>query len=230
LKKFINQVIIKLGRTNYEIDDSISNSELLKVVFRRSVQLLKGLTFKIQFKNSEGLIFRGNNVKVLHPKKISCGKSLTLGDGVRIDALSRKGIRLGNNVTIQSNCIIECTGVLNELGEGLVVGNNVGFAPNCFLQIRGLVKIGSNVLFGPGVYLFSENHVFNDTNKFINEQGTLRKGVVVEDGVWVGSRTVILDGVTIGENSIIAAGSVVSKTIPSFEIWGGIPAKFIKKR
>ena len=151
--------------------------------------------------------------------------------GVNIQHVYSKEIFFGNsNVTIQNSTIIECTGVISELGAGLIIGNNVGIAPNCFIQVRGNVNIGSNVLFGPGVYLFSENHNYSNIDKFINEQGTSRKGVIIRDGVWVGSRSIILDGVSIGENSIIAAGSVVTKNVPPFEIWGGAPAKFIKAR
>lgn len=230
MKKLVNILIIKLGRSNYEIDESLSNYDLCVVIIRRFLQLIRGVFLKIKLKSSSGLIFAGKNTKIFHSHKISTGRSLIIGDGVRIDALSKNGIVFGNNVTIQSNSIIECTGVINDLGEGLVIGDNVGIAPNCFLQIRGKVTIGSNVLFGPGVYLFSENHNFSEISKFINEQGTSRKGVVIGNGVWVGSSSVILDGVSIGDNSIIAAGGVVTKNVPPNEIWGGVPAKFIKKR
>ena len=47
---------------------------------------------------------------------------------------------------------------------------------------------------------------------------------------WIGVGSTILKGVNIGDGSVIAAGSIVTKSIPSFEIWGGNPAKFIKKR
>jgi acetyltransferase-like isoleucine patch superfamily enzyme len=47
--------------------------------------------------------------------------------------------------------------------------------------------------------------------------------------VFIGARCIILKGVTIGEKSIVAAGSVVTKNIPEGEVWGGNPAKFIKK-
>ncbi|WP_103192495.1 acyltransferase [Formosa algae] len=45
----------------------------------------------------------------------------------------------------------------------------------------------------------------------------------------MGASSIILKGVTIGENSIIGAGSVVTKSVPCNEIWGGNPAKFIRK-
>ena len=54
--------------------------------------------------------------------------------------------------------------------------------------------------------------------------------IVVEDDVWIGENSLILSGVTIGRGSIVAAGSVVTKSIPPYTIWGGVPARFIKNR
>jgi acetyltransferase-like isoleucine patch superfamily enzyme len=230
MRSIVNQVIILLGRSNYVIDSKISNWDLFKIIFRRVIQILRGLSLKIRLKSSIGFVFSGRNVKIFHANKIKVGKTFIIQDNVFINALCKDGVIIGDNVTIQDNTTIECTGIISELGEGLIIGNNVGFAHNCFIQVRGNVQIGSNVLFGPGVYLFSENHNFDDLSIFINEQGTNRKGTIVGNGVWVGARSVILDGVNIGSNSIIAAGSVVTKNIPPFEIWGGSPAKKIRSR
>ena len=53
--------------------------------------------------------------------------------------------------------------------------------------------------------------------------------VIIGDDVFIGARTIINKGITIGNRSIVAAGSVVVKNIPADEVWGGNPAKFIKK-
>lgn len=230
MKLIVNKIIILLGRSNYKIDSNISNRDLFKILFRRFTQLLRGLSLKIRFKSSIGFVFSGKNVKIFHANKITVGKTFIVQDNVFINALCKDGVIIGNNVTIQDNTTIECTGVINKLGEGLVIGNNVGIAHNCFIQVRGTIVIGSNVILGPGVYLFSENHNFKESSVFINEQGTNRKGTIVGDGVWIGARSVILDGVNIGDNSIVAAGSVVTKNIPPLEIWGGSPAKKIRSR
>jgi acetyltransferase-like isoleucine patch superfamily enzyme len=149
---------------------------------------------------------------------------------VRIFSLSKFGIRFGNNVTISDRSIIDCTGVISYIGNGLIIGNNVGIAQNCFIQVRAHVRIGDNVMFGPNVSIISENHNFDKIDMPISKQGVTRKGVIIEDGVWLGTRAIILDGVTIGANSIVAAGSVVSKDVLPFSIVGGVPAKLLKMR
>lgn len=53
--------------------------------------------------------------------------------------------------------------------------------------------------------------------------------VVIGDYVFIGMNSLIVNTVTIGNHAVIAAGSVVTKDIPSGELWGGVPAKFIKK-
>ena len=53
---------------------------------------------------------------------------------------------------------------------------------------------------------------------------------IIEDEVWICANVTVLKGVRIGRGSVIAAGAVVTKDIPSMEIWGGVPARFIKKR
>lgn len=58
-----------------------------------------------------------------------------------------------------------------------------------------------------------------------------RKGpVIIGKRAFIGAHTIICNSVTIGDEAVVAAGSVVTKDIPSGEIWGGSPAHFIKKR
>jgi acetyltransferase-like isoleucine patch superfamily enzyme len=230
MKKLITKIIHKLGKENYQLDEALTTGDLLTIVWEKFWSVIRGLLLKLFLKQSAGLIFLGKHTAIKHKNKITSGKTLTIGDYVEINALSKHGISIGDNVTILKNTIIECTGVIRELGEGLSIGNQVGISQNCFIQVRGKVEIGSHVIFGPGVSLFSENHNSGNPNEYIINQGATRKGVSICDGVWIGAGAIILDGVTIGENAIVAAGSVVNKDIPPFAIAGGIPAKIIKER
>lgn len=226
----INSLAQKLGRDNYSIDNSLTFTDLSFVLFDRCCQVLRGFFYKLILKKSSGFLFVGSNIKLRFCYKLSLGKSVQIGNNVQINALSKKGVILGNNVSLLCGTIIECTGVLNDLGEGLIIGNNVGIAQNCFIQVRGEVIIEDNVIFGPNVSVFSENHNFQNPELPVNVQGVNRRGVKIERGVWVGTRSIILDGVTVGKNSIIAAGSVVNKDVLPYSIVGGVPAKLIKMR
>ena len=54
--------------------------------------------------------------------------------------------------------------------------------------------------------------------------------IVLEDDVWIGADVTVLKGVTIHQGAIIAAGSVLTKSVGAFEIWGGVPAKKLRDR
>lgn len=53
---------------------------------------------------------------------------------------------------------------------------------------------------------------------------------IIDDGAWLGIRSVIMSGVTIGEGAVVAAGSIVTKNVPAYSIVGGNPAKVIGSR
>jgi len=65
-------------------------------------------------------------------------------------------------------------------------------------------------------------------DKQADYNNTNQEAVIIENNVFIGAHSTILKGVRIGENSIIGACSVVTKSIPRNEIWGGNPAKFIR--
>lgn len=230
LKGSVNSLIQKLGRKNYLVDEGLSDRSLFIVIFSRSVQMFRGFCLKPFLKKSTGIIFKGRHCKLQHKHLISVGKSLTLGDNVEINALSKEGVKIGNGVSILNNTIIECTGVIRNLGEGLIIGDNVGISQNSFIQVRGKVIIEDNVIFGPGISIFSENHNSEDPEKPISQQGETRIGVTIKQNSWIGANATILDGVVIGCNSIVAAGSVVTKSFPDYSVIAGVPAELIKTR
>lgn len=228
--KLINGLIQKLGKKNYTVDKSATGRDLFIITSGRLWCLLRGFYYRLFFKKCGGYLFVGKRCKIKHAHKISTGRTITIGDNVEINALSVNGIKMGNNVSIHRNTIIECTGVIRQLGEGLVIGNNVGMAQNCFIQVRGTVVIGNDVMFGPGVSIFSEDHGFADADQLMLDQEVSRKGVIIGNNVWLGTRAIILDGVTIGDGSIVAAGSIVKNSVPPYSIVAGVPGKVIRSR
>lgn len=98
--------------------------------------------------------------------------------------------------------------------------------------------IGDYVSIGPeAVILMGGNHTHR-TDWFscfpfadkITESYCAKGPTVIGDGVWIGLRAIIMPGVTIGEGAIVAAGAVVVKNLEPYTIYGGNPAKEIRKR
>ena len=108
------------------------------------------------------------------------------------------------------------------------IGNNCRINENVFIQCA---FIGDNVLIAPNCSLLSTSHIHNNIEIPIVMQGeTDPNPSVIENNVWLGRNVVVLPGVTIGEGAIIAAGAIVNKDVESFTIYGGVPARLIKKR
>ena len=94
-----------------------------------------------------------------------------------------------------------------------------------------MVKIGKDVMMGPDVVILGRKHIFNNCEVPMQLQGSAEdKPVVIGNGVWIGTRAIILPGVHVGSGVIIAAGSVVTRDVPDFSIVGGNPAEAIKMR
>jgi len=229
--KLVEIIISKLkGDASYRFKILYSNRQMLYVLLYRLMQIIRGLTKRLSINCSGGLLFCGRSVIIENAYLIRTGPNLILEDFVQINALSEKGINLGRNVTIGKCAIITCTGVIANKGVGIDIGDYSAVGAQSFLGGQGGIRIGNNVIMGPGVRIFSENHNYDDISIPIRLQGENRKGVIIEDDCWVGSGVTILDGVTVGTGSLIAAGSVVTRSIPSFSIACGVPAKVIKGR
>ena len=230
-KKLLTEIISKIKGQNYDVNQNFTTWDTVLILYRKSIALLKGMLFVKPFlKSSKGFVFKENRAKISFANKIRTGKNLLLKRNSHINALSNKGIVIGDNFSLGEFAIIECTGVLRSLGESLVIGNNVGINHYCFIGVRGNVKIGDNVIFGPRVSVFSENHISFRLDIPIKDQGETRKNTTIGNDVWIGANAVILSGVTIGDGAIIAAGAVVSKDVPPLAIVGGVPAQIIKYR
>lgn len=89
------------------------------------------------------------------------------------------------------------------------------------------ILIGSHCRIGINCQVLDSD--FHDIEKNQRSSAGQSDAIVLGDNVWIGNNVIILKGVRIGENSIVGAGSVVTKSIPDNEIWGGSPARFIRK-
>lgn len=123
--------------------------------------------------------------------------------------------------------VIEDFSVLNNSVGNIIIGNEcrVGIGNT----IIGPVRIGDNVNLAQNVTISGLNHIFEDIDKKISEQGISTSPINIYDDVWIGANSVVLAGVSIGKHSIIGAGSVVTKDIPPYSVAVGNPAHVIKQ-
>lgn len=93
------------------------------------------------------------------------------------------------------------------------------------------VELGAYVMLGPQVAIVGADHVWSKPGVPIIFAGRPEMSrTAIEADAWVGFGAVIMAGVTIGRGAIIAARAVVTRDVPAYEIWGGVPAKKIGDR
>lgn len=101
------------------------------------------------------------------------------------------------------------------------IGKRVAIAPEASFDsfYPNLIRIGNNVIIGQRAFIFTHEY----THKHIRFAR-----VNIKSNAVIGAFCVIRSGVTIGKNSIVAMNSYVNKNIPDNEVWGGVPAKFLR--
>jgi acetyltransferase-like isoleucine patch superfamily enzyme len=228
LKRIINYYVSKVKGETYLIDPLVPEGYLLGFLLSRAMMKLRG---KIRFLARRNSPFLGYGITIKSKSKIILGKGVSIGNKCYIDALSREGIRLGDNVSIGRDTKIECIGNLRFLGKGLVVENNVGLGTDNFYGCAGGISIGRDTIIGNFVSFHAENHNYSMPDIPIRLQGVSHMGIRIGNNCWIGAKATILDGAMIEEGCIIAAGALVRAG--SYEkngIYGGVPAKLIKYR
>ncbi len=129
--------------------------------------------------------------------------------------------KAGSNLNIEH-------GAFFASGLEIEVGDNSGLGLDC--RVTGPLKIGSDVMMGPDVMIFTQNHETVRLDIPMRLQTAPKKPVVIEDDVWISARVIILPGVTVHKGAIIGAGAVVTKDVPEYAVVGGNPARIIKYR
>ncbi|MED4281720.1 acyltransferase [Priestia megaterium] len=230
MKKSISRLISLIKKEEFELDNSIEFLNLATIIYMRFKMLMRGQIKSQGVKNKDTLIFIGRKVKLIHKKHISLGRSVTLEDYVEIDAISKQGVNLGNNVRIGAYSKVKCTGTIRNLGKGLSMGDNSAVGEYSFFGAAGGIEIGENVIMGQNIRFHSENHIFDRIDLPIREQGVTNQGISIGNDCWIGAGVVFLDGVTVGDGCVIGANTLVNKDIPPYSVAVGNPVKIVKNR
>lgn len=118
-----------------------------------------------------------------------------------------------------------CRRVEVLLPMGLKLADSVAVGWFAELDARGGITIGHDTNISSHVKLITGSHDIDDPD-FTADFRPINIG----HHCWIGTGAIVLQGVNIGDGAVVAAGAVVTKDIPPFEVWGGVPAKYIKDR
>lgn len=133
-------------------------------------------------------------------------------NGLKVFLLKLFGARIGKGVIIKPSVNIKYPWLL-QIGEYTWIGENV------WIDNLTDVKIGSNCCLSQGAMLLTGNHNFKSRTFDL-----IVKPIVLEDGVWIGARSLVAPGVTCYSHSVLAAFSFTSKDLDAFYIYKGNPA------
>lgn len=113
-----------------------------------------------------------------------------------------------------------------DYGVNIHLGKRFYANHHCVILDAATIRIGDNVLLGPGVQLLSNNHPLDPVRRRQGWQTALP--ITIGNDVWIGAGSLILAGVTIGAGAVIAAGSVVRQDVAANAMVAGHPASLRK--
>lgn len=137
---------------------------------------------------------------------------------IKIFLLKVFGAKLGVGIVIKPRVNI-------KYPWNLEIGNHVWIGEGCWVDSLAKVTIGSNVCISQDAYLLTGNHNYKDPAfELITQE------IVIDDGVWVGAKSVVCPGSVMKKKSILAVGSVLSGNTEVSGIYQGNPAKLVRQR
>jgi len=196
------------------------------------------MKFYQQFKNARQNIV---NVCVLFYLRNKYRQAY-FGDNIYLDGLPYFSLSKSAKVHIGENTIFRNTTRNNMVGifkkcsiavlddADLYIDCNSGFS-GVSIYCAKHISIGKYLTCGGNVSIWDTDFhpLEKEARRGHNVDKIKCETIVIGDDVFIGAQSIILKGVHIGDGAIIAAGSVVAKSIPAFEVWGGNPARFIRK-
>jgi maltose O-acetyltransferase len=111
--------------------------------------------------------------------------------------------------------------------ENLTCGNNIYIATNVVINASCLINIGDEVMIGIASTIVSGDHTIKDGSYRYGKP--IRKPIFIGRGSWVAGNALITAGATLPNSSLLAGGAVLSKSFDEPGIYGGVPAKLLRK-
>ena len=144
-------------------------------------------------------------------------------------------------ITVGAECMLQGLLVTETDTSEIRVGNNVFIGANTVLDCATQIILEDDVLLSYDCLLLDSNNHSNDARvrkqdlpdvkygRAYNWEAIPSRPIRVCRGAWIGARSIILKGVTVGEGAIVGAGSVVTKDVEPFTMVGGNPARLLRR-
>jgi len=132
-----------------------------------------------------------------------------------------------NSFSLGKKSVIESWSVINNQNGSVIIGH--GSRVGLRNTIMGPCSIGNDCQLAQNVVVVGFEHIIDNPDKPITEQGEEKKTIVIDDNTIIGANSVLLNGTHIGKHCFIGAGSIVTKDVPDYCIAVGNPARIIKR-
>jgi acetyltransferase-like isoleucine patch superfamily enzyme len=189
---------------------------------------VRGLAYKLIL-HSKGMPIIEHGVRLAQPANLHLGRGVYIDYGVYLHACPG-GIRIGDGSFIMHGSVLHVFNFRDLPHAGITIGRKCFIGELNVIRGQGGVVLGDHVYTGSLVQILAVNHVFDDPDVPIMEQGITAQGIVIEDDVWLASGVIVLDGVQIGRGSVVGAGAVVTEDLPPYSIAVGSPARVVRDR
>lgn len=199
-----------------------------KLFFTKELFNCKKLLSYKETKKSNGVVHIHRNTEFIKDKTSNIKVNTKLGIGRVIGYtgnLKTSFIMEKNSILLVKGKFYFYTGskvVIRENAK-LILGDGSFINVDSKIYCKEKIEIGNDTFIGEEVIIRD-----TDEHSVIREHYKNTQPIKIGNHVWIGMRAMILKGVTIGDNSIVAAGSIVTKNVPSNCLVAGNPAKIIK--
>lgn len=134
-----------------------------------------------------------------------------------------------DSIIIGSHNLFEEFSFVSSQQGSVKIGSENFIGPGVRIQGFGGVLVGNHCMIAANVFISSSNHNISNPHALDYLRGEIGDKVEIEDYVWIGANCVITSGITVAHHSIVGAGAVVTRSVPSYTMVAGVPAKVIKK-
>ena len=146
-------------------------------------------------------------------------EALLLANPIVTSYSLKRGLLRAFGAVIGQRVVIK-PGVKVKYPWRLTVGENTWIGERSWIDNMEDVVLGKNVVVSQGAYLCTGNHDWSDPGMPLAP-----RGIVVEDGAWLGAWSRIAPGVTIGAGSVVVLGAVAFADTEEWGVYRGNPAQ-----